>query len=224
MHGPQMTDAEYDSERAKVGSADELRQLFQRCGWTQRRDSPRHHAAGHDGALPAGANGGLMTKAKQLKSFREDTAVRDNAVESWLCVDCHVNTAPGLSSGPEIRVAFALGTKELTQTFTFDSEVYHVKDTVWEAAGMKPWGGCLCVGCLEQRLGRQLRPKDFSRHDQTWVGLPASDRLLDRRGLRRIKVRTKDGEEEIIIDKKVADEMAKHLAPGELPYAEADEE
>jgi hypothetical protein len=164
-----------------------------------------------------------MAKAEQLKSFREDKAVQDNNVESWLCVDCGVNTAPGVPSGPEIRVAFALGTKQMI-TITFDSEIYNVKDAIWKATGMRPWSGCLCIGCLEQRLGRQLRPKDFSRHDnKTWTGMPASDRLLDRRGFRRIKVRTKDGEEEIVIDKRAADEIAKTLAPDELPYMEADD-
>jgi hypothetical protein len=167
----------------------------------------------------------LSRKAEQLKSYREDKAVQDNIVESWLCVDCGVNTAPGLMSGPEMRVAFALGAKKLEQTFTADSEIYHVKDVIWTEAGMKPWGGCLCVGCLEQRLGRQLRPKDFARHDdKAWAEMPASDRLLDRRGFRRIKVRTKDGEEEVVIDKQAADEIAKNIAPGELPYMETDDE
>jgi hypothetical protein len=28
---------------------------------------------------------------------------------------------------------------------------------------MDPMGGCLCIGCLEKRLNRVLRPKDFQR-------------------------------------------------------------
>ena len=28
---------------------------------------------------------------------------------------------------------------------------------------MEPFGGCLCVGCLEKQLGRKLKPKDFKR-------------------------------------------------------------
>jgi hypothetical protein len=28
---------------------------------------------------------------------------------------------------------------------------------------MAPFGGCLCIRCLEKRLGRQLKPKDFLR-------------------------------------------------------------
>ena len=38
-------------------------------------------------------------------------------------------------------------------------EVYHLRDAVWKAAGMAPFAGCLCVGCLEKRLGRQLGPR-----------------------------------------------------------------
>jgi hypothetical protein len=41
------------------------------------------------------------------------------------------------------------------------SERYMVRDAVWAAAGMTPDGGCLCVECLERRLGRQLNHTDF---------------------------------------------------------------
>jgi hypothetical protein len=52
------------------------------------------------------------------------------------------------------------------------------------------------------------------------VGADAVHRLLDRRGFRRIKAMTDDGEREFIIDKKTADEMAAVILPGELPRAE----
>jgi hypothetical protein len=120
-----------------------------------------------------------------LESFREDKAVQDNIVESWLCVDCGINTAPGLPSGPEMRIALKLGTKTVEYCLDTDTEVYHVKDAVWKKAGMRGWNGCLCIGCLELRLGRQLRPNDFAKHDrETWAPLPCSDRLSDRRGFR----------------------------------------
>jgi hypothetical protein len=39
-------------------------------------------------------------------------------------------------------------------------EVYMVADRVWDqAAGGDRW---LCVGCLEDRLGRELEPADFT--------------------------------------------------------------
>lgn len=40
-------------------------------------------------------------------------------------------------------------------------EDYLVHDLVWDATGLEPEGGMLCVGCVEKRLGRRLRPEDF---------------------------------------------------------------
>jgi hypothetical protein len=155
---------------------------------------------------------------REQKSFVEDKAVQDTVVESWICIDCGVNTAPGFSSGPEVRVALALG-QVVSQRGDDRSEVYHVKAELWKAAGMRPWNGCLCVGCLEKRIGRQLRPKDFARHDaKAWADYPCTDRLLDRRGLRQITVMTAEGEKEVILDKRDADKFAAIHAPGELPY------
>jgi hypothetical protein len=37
-----------------------------------------------------------------------------------------------------------------------------VRDELWAAAGMTPDGGCLCIECLEARLGRQLDRSDFT--------------------------------------------------------------
>src|SRR5262245_3899340 len=149
----------------------------------------------------------MVTKA-MLKSFQEDKAVQDNITESWRCVECGMNTHPGYSAGPDLRLALAMGAEGDTVTFDDKTEVYSVKDAIWKQAGMRAWNGCLCIGCLEKRLGRQLRPKDFSRHDaKTWAQLPSTDRLLDRRGFREIKVMTKNVETEVIIDKESANEM-----------------
>jgi hypothetical protein len=43
-------------------------------------------------------------------------------------------------------------------------EYYMVKDRVWHAAGMLSSldGEILCIGCLEGRLGRRLKPRDFT--------------------------------------------------------------
>ncbi len=43
----------------------------------------------------------------------------------------------------------------------FINEYYMVNDDVWLKAvpGKK---GILCIGCLEHRLGRELKPRDFS--------------------------------------------------------------
>ena len=45
--------------------------------------------------------------------------------------------------------------------FSADSEVYTVHDAIWQRAGMQPGGGCLCIDCLEKRIGRRLKPRDF---------------------------------------------------------------
>jgi hypothetical protein len=51
---------------------------------------------------------------------------------------------------------------------------------------MQPWGGCLCIACLEKRLVRRLKPKDFD-HDHLFnsARIPGTRRLLDRRGRRK---------------------------------------
>jgi hypothetical protein len=36
-----------------------------------------------------------------------------------------------------------------------------VADEVWAAAAMTALGGCLCIGCLENRIGRPLTAADF---------------------------------------------------------------
>jgi hypothetical protein len=172
------------------------------------------------GALRRNMGVEKMPTKDELVSFEKDKAVQDNITESWLCVDCGVNTAPGLVSGPETRVAFALGAKTVEQTFTDETEVYHVKDAIWKKAGMRPWNGCLCIGCLEKRLERQLQPKGFARHDdKVWSQFPCTERLLDRRGFRFIRAMTDDGEREFIADKETADEIAAEVPPGELPRA-----
>jgi hypothetical protein len=148
---------------------------------------------------------GATRLERNRASFDKDKAVKDNIVETWLCIDCGVNTQPGVPSGPEIRVAFAMGAEEIPTEFNDKTEVYDVKDVIWEQARMRPWSGCLCIGCLERRIGRQLRPRDFSAHDaKAWAHLPCTDRLLDRRGYARANVQTADGPKQIIVPKDVA--------------------
>ena len=57
------------------------------------------------------------------------------------CVDCGMGT---LSAEPGVRTEF-----------------YMVKNKLWKRGGAKR--GCLCVRCLERRLGRKLRAADFTR-------------------------------------------------------------
>jgi hypothetical protein len=109
-----------------------------------------------------------------------------NSPVSWLCVDCGVNTSPGMSTRAEIYKAMVLeGKKEVPQEITCESEIYTVRNAIWKKARMEDFGGCLCIGCLEKRLGRKLKPKDFDRHAPfNSPHLPGTKRLLDRRGRR----------------------------------------
>jgi hypothetical protein len=54
-------------------------------------------------------------------------------------------------------------------TFVTPDEYYMVHDAVWLRANPKG-DGKLCVGCLELRLGRRLKPRDF-------IGCPANRRF-----------------------------------------------
>ena len=73
-----------------------------------------------------------------------------NVVESWLCIDCGYNTAPGMFGRVELERAFETnGFQGVEQTIDSKSEVYSVRNVIWTKAGMEPWGGCLCIACLE---------------------------------------------------------------------------
>ena len=133
-----------------------------------------------------------MTTQEQLRDRwtvlfhdpRRETA-RGCVSESNLCVDCGVNTAPGLLTRKQLDVAFKIYGKDhaIEQTLTWDQEVYMLKKGVWRETGLEGWGGCLCIGCLEKRIGRRLKRGDFlARHPFNSPDFPASPRLRDRRG------------------------------------------
>jgi len=78
--------------------------------------------------------------------------------ESWCCVDCGRDTAPGSKTRAEVEAAFRAGHEEIEETINCRSEIYMVRAAIWQRAGMEPFGGCLCIECLEKRLGRRLKP------------------------------------------------------------------
>ena len=107
--------------------------------------------------------------------------------ESWCCIDCGANTAPGCLNRAALENAVkALGklwetdAASVKQTIDDQSEVYMVRAVVWKQTGVAPMGGCLCIACLEQRIGRRLRPKDFLR-GHAFNEMPGTQRLLNRR-------------------------------------------
>jgi hypothetical protein len=73
------------------------------------------------------------------------------------CADCGAATTPG-----EIELDGKGGFSITPAPNSW--EHYMVGKRVWGKAGMAEAGGSLCIGCLERRLGRRLRPKDFSFH------------------------------------------------------------
>ena len=63
-------------------------------------------------------------------------------------------------------------------------EMYMVWDVIWAWATYEHGSArLLCIGCLELRLGRQLRPRDFTQAPINWDGeRPRSLRLRHRLG------------------------------------------
>ena len=81
-----------------------------------------------------------------------DFEARLTELIGWPCLDCGCETAP--RSGGKAEA----GTQE----------TYTVHDELWRSVGLDADafeedlnGEYLCIGCLEARLGRQLRPEDF---------------------------------------------------------------
>lgn len=110
--------------------------------------------------------------------------LRGKTPESWNCVDCGINTAPGTLNREQMEQAFALDWENKGVKVPLgdaNTEKYTVTPAVWKAAGMEPMGGCLCIGCLEKRIGRTLVPDDFDQ-DHPFNQMPGSPRLLSRRG------------------------------------------
>ena len=106
--------------------------------------------------------------------------------ESWHCIDCSFDTAPGIPDRAAMEKAYAASaisaTGGITMTITERSEVYHVRDRIWQRAGMKSQSGCLCIGCLEKRIKRRLKPEDFPNKSELNKIAVGTSRLLDRRG------------------------------------------
>jgi hypothetical protein len=124
----------------------------------------------------------LQDSATILHHDPKRTSLKGLTPETWLCVDCGVNTAPGWPNRKEAELDFALhGQSQLMVSKQL--EVYTVKADVWALTGLADYGGCLCIGCLEKRIGRRLKPDDFEP-GHPLNSLPGTRRLLKRRRVR----------------------------------------
>jgi hypothetical protein len=92
-----------------------------------------------------------------LRAIREREAI-DRARIEGRCLDCKEETTSRADRG---------------------NEYYMVHDALWLKA--HPEGtGKLCIGCLEQRLGRRLMPEDFTDAIVNRSGRGNSKRLNSR--------------------------------------------
>jgi hypothetical protein len=103
-----------------------------------------------------------------------------NDPEGWNCIDCGYNTGPGMPTKGDLERAFKVeGRDKINAYINADTEAYYVKPSVWRAAKIGEDGGCLCIGCLEKRVGRKLKFRDFPDHP--FNKMPRSARLMERR-------------------------------------------
>jgi hypothetical protein len=90
--------------------------------------------------------------------IEKQKARREKDIARRSCVDCGCDTCP--RGQP--------------------ADWYMVHDQLWASAGMAPDGDCLCVECLENRIGRQLNRTDFTSADVNDPNRPHSARLRNR--------------------------------------------
>ena len=164
-----------------------------------KKRAPRHRADAKGAGNEVLSDGEQLTPNNPRSKQPSATLAEGDAFdltgmtpESWSCIDCGINTFPGYPTRVEmerrcntlaaIKTLSATGGEPVVASLTVDDrcEVYMVRNAVWKAAGIEPMGGCICIGCLEKRLGRALRPRDFSRR-HPFNCLPGTDRLIERR-------------------------------------------
>ena len=161
--GPRPT----DSKRVRESKDNAVIQKYQEAPDVVERPTPKKEQ-----------DDSCVLRHGQPRQFRADEV---NSPVSWLCVDCGFKTAPGFESRIEMYFSVTLITGGVLERVDDQSEVYHVREAVWKEAKMDGFGGCLCIGCLEKRIGRTLKPKDFDR-DHPFANFPGTERLLNRRG------------------------------------------
>jgi hypothetical protein len=131
-----------------------------------------------------------LTHGELVKAgLRDDCDMYGLFLDSWVCVDCGMDTWPGQKTRAEIeqsmRAAKAAGKKwRMRQALTHETEIYYVHPHVWKASGLGGfWNGVLCLACLEKRLGRRLQPHDFMAEHANYFNnpnLPGTRRRFER--------------------------------------------
>jgi hypothetical protein len=105
--------------------------------------------------------------------------------EHYLCIDCGHNTHPGAATKREVAEALWRDRQNGVEWQDTVPMAQTLRNT-WCAikyGQMRAWSlgaGASASVCLEKRLGRRLRPKDF-QHRHPFNTLPGSERLLKRR-------------------------------------------
>lgn len=100
---------------------------------------------------------------------------------SWNCADCSIDTAPGCPNAVDLIEAGVRHADDLVLVFNENTELFQLRQAVWLAAVKDDLRIVLCIGCVEKRLGRKLRPKDFDRKSPFRL-VPGTARLNSRRG------------------------------------------
>lgn len=103
---------------------------------------------------------------------------------SWNCADCGKNTAPGCLNAVDLVLSGARYSSDFEVVFSTETELFQLRDAVWRSAAPEDARLVLCIGCVEKRLGRKLKPKDFQRNSG-FENVPGSARLLSRRGRKK---------------------------------------
>lgn len=85
------------------------------------------------------------------------------------CKDCGVDTGnmPTELAGRDRRIHY--------------SEFYSIKNSLWKKAKGGSDDYYLCVGCLERRIGRPLRGRDFTKFPVNYLKYWDTPRLIDRK-------------------------------------------
>jgi hypothetical protein len=114
---------------------------MRRCRtWGRPNDGHRNEGVNHadDAAADPDREGGLSA-ATGRGTVMKRMDLRGLIPESWACIDCGINTAPGCLNRIRTEEAFAADWNGEGVPSTFDerTEVYIVKPATWKAAGME---------------------------------------------------------------------------------------